>query len=340
MANWTCWKRCGYPGAGFLLALGLLLAVEGLLHSDAVMHRFRGVFAVGRAFDKVLYVESHPPGVLLLGNSRMDNAVDPVTLCRRIDSGLMGFNLGLPGASATALRGIVERLDAGGHFGPARIERVVVSLDEGVLQGGDALGYEIFFADRAWWQDDWRRYLRTHIHLWGYADNLKHLREPAKLLQFWQSLVKPLEPVGGGAASRLGYRPGFGGLQDTGQVASQEAGSTRPPDPEVVADFWAIIQLLEKRGVAVAVIFPPLLARPVLYLDPNHSAAAPYLRIRAELAIRGIPMYALAPGETFSPAEFVNAGHLNDRGAQKFSTMLGDALAHGLDGRFMKVTTP
>lgn len=329
----------GCPGAGVAIALLVLLSVEASLHSDWVMHRLRSVFAAGRAFDKVLYVEQQPPRLLILGNSRIDNGIDPVTLAGHIQPGMTGFNLGLPGANSTTLLGIVKRLDGRGHLGPGRVERVLIGLDEGLLQGGDSLGYEIFFADKPLGESGLTGYLRTHIHLWGYADNLKQLREPAKLIQFGRALLGPLEPAGGGAGERLGYRPGFSAAnQDADQVERQEAGSTAPPDQIVVADFWAMVELLQQRGVSVAVVFPPLLTRAVLYMEDDGSAAVPYRKVRSELAARGVPMFALESSARMQVSEFINAGHLNDKGAQRFSAMLGEALSPGSEATRMRVS--
>lgn len=323
------WCRSGLPGAGIALALVVLAGAEWALHGDALMHRLRSVFAVGRAVDKVLYVERNPPKLLVIGNSRMDNGVDPRTVAATLGESVTAFNLGLPGANATVLRGIVERFDADGLFVAGRIERVLVGLDEGLVQPGDALGYEVFFVDRPLGASRPIDYLRTHLRLWGYSDNLKQLREPAKLVQLANALLASVDPVGGGAADRLGYRPGFGAAQDAEQVARQEAGSAAPPDPEVVADFFTFIELLNRRGVEVEVVFPPLLNRTVLYLDPAHPGAAPYLAILRSLEARGVPMYALAAGERMRPAEFINAGHLNNAGAQRFSVMLAMAMTRG-----------
>jgi len=329
------WRRSGMPGAGALCALGILLLVEASLHSDVFMHRLRSVFAVGRAFDKVLYVKQRPPQILVLGNSRTDNGIDPATLAASLSPGLGAFNLGLPGANATALLGIARRLDAESLFGPGRIERVLIGLDESLLQAGDSLGYEVFFVVPDLWKDGFSDFLRSRLRLWGYADNLKQLREPAKLIQFLDALRRPVEPIGGGAPERQGYRPGFGENQDAGQVARQEAGSTAPPDEKVSSDFRALLDLLEKRKVQVAVVFPPLLSRSVLYLEPQHPGSKPYLAIRKDLAARDIPMFALAPSTELLPTEFVNAGHLNDVGAQRFSEGLGLAL-RGVRGEIVE----
>ncbi|HJV24472.1 MAG TPA: hypothetical protein VJ673_02250 [Aromatoleum sp.] len=310
----------------------LLLAGEFALHSDAILHRFRSVFAAGRAMDKLLYVEQMRPSLLIMGNSRVDNGFDPATVLANAgpSAGRTAFNLGLPGANASVLYGIARRLDADKLLGPGAIRQVVIGLDEGLMQGDDSLGYLVFFGDRSRMleQGDYLNLARSMVRGWGYATNLKQLREPAKLGQFVQSAFAPAEPLGGGAAQRLGYRPGFSATtQDAGQVMRQEAGSTQPPSPTVAADFIALLDLLHERQVKVSVVFPPLLTRQLLYLDERHPAAAPYLKIRDALAARGVPMVALGAGEQRNPEEFINAGHLNDRGAQRFSAELGRALA-------------
>lgn len=331
------WWRAGMPGAGVVCAVALLLGTEALLHSDVFMHRLRSVFAVGRAYDKVLYVEQQAPRMLVLGNSRVDNAIDPRTLGAAFAAGRGGFNLGLPGANASALLGIAHRFDERGLFGRGKVERVLIGLDESLLHAGDALGYDVFFGQPDIWEEGAQAYLRSTLRLWGYADNLKQLREPAKLVQFATALTEEVEPVGGGAAERLGYRPGFGDNQDAGQVARQEAGSTHPPDPKVVADFWSLLDLLERRQVSVVVVFPPLLNRRVLYLEGAHPASSPYLALRRELLARGVPMFALSADLKLPPEGFVNAGHLNDLGAQYFSRALGRALSGGTHGEVERV---
>src|SRR5690606_21422522 len=116
--------------------------------------------------------EHEVPQLLVLGNSRVDNGVDPRTLADGVQSRLRAFNLGLPGAGASALLGIVERFDEKGLFGPGRIERVLIGLDEGLLQAGDALGYEVFFGTPSLRDDGLQDVVRGSVRLWGYADNL------------------------------------------------------------------------------------------------------------------------------------------------------------------------
>jgi len=318
------------PGAGFVFGLALLFAVEAYLHTDAFLYRYRSVFAVGRAMDKLRYVESRAPAILIIGNSRVDNAFDPKTLQAALPgvAPAQFFNFGMPGADARALYGILTRLAAEGLLGPRRIARVVIVLDESFLQAGDSLGYGVFFANRREMLEDheYVDLLRSWIRLWGFSDNFKELREPAKLEEFVRATLHDVEPLGGSARAHLGYRAGFGGLQDAGQAAMQEAGSKQPPDPLLVGDLWRCLDLLAMRHVKIVITFPPLLNRDVLYVTPSDPSSGPYVRIASQVAARGIPMIALDPGGPRRADEFVNVGHLNDHGAQRFTRILAEQL--------------
>lgn len=323
-------KPAARPGRGLLLAALLLLAVEFWLHTDAFLLQFRSVFAAGRAMDKVVYAESTRPPLLILGNSRADNGFDPRTVQRvmALEPVRDAFNMGLPGADMKILAGIVDRLDRSSAFVPGGTQYVVVSLDESLVQAVDTLGQEVFFveASTSWAEGRYQDVLRAAFRLYGYADNLRQLREPAVLQRFVRALHDDVEPVGGAAARHHGYRAGFGGLQDQQSARLQEAGSVAAPSDANVRQLWRMLDLLAARGVRVAVVFPPLLNREVLYLSPTLAEAAPYIAIATELRRRNIPLVAFDGGPPRDPAEFVNAGHLNDRGAQRYSSLLGEAL--------------
>ena len=318
------------PGLGLVFALLLLLCAEAALHTDAFLYRYRSVFAAGRAMDKIRFIESNAPSVLIVGDSRVDNAFDPGVIARQWGFENRGriFNFGVPGSDVRMLYGVLTRLDREQLLGPSRISAVVIGLDEGYLQPADTLGYEIF-ADRMTMieKGEYRDLLRSLLRLWGFADNLKELREPAKLERFIAASRGNVEPLGGGAAEFAGYRAGFGGLQDTSQIMLQEAGSKNPPDPVRVDYLDRCLELLRKRDVRVAVVFPPLLNREVLFVSPGDPASKPYLSVAAGLRGQAVPLIDLGAGATRDPAEFVNAGHLNDRGANRFSALLADQLA-------------
>ena len=318
-------------GRGLLVATLLLFCVEMFLHTDAFLHRFRSVFAAGRALDKVVHVEAHPPDLLILGNSRADNGFDPRTVQAQFDLSTITrtFNMGLPSADTRVLAGVVDRLERSGVFGKVGVRHVVLSLDESLVQPIDSLGQEVFFANvpRMWADGQHRDALRAVFRLYGYSDNLRQLREPAVLERFIHAARRDVPPVGGAAAVHLGYRRGVGGLQDQQSVQLQEAESVQPPSAVNVSHLWRMLDLLASRGVQVAVVFPPLLNRNVLYLESDRPDAVPYSAIAAELQRRGIPVIVLDREVPRTPAEFVNPGHLNDRGAQRYSVLLGRALA-------------
>jgi hypothetical protein len=315
------------PGKSFWFATLIVLCVEFALHSETIVHRYRSVFAVGRALDKLQHVEKHPPQVLFMGNSRTDNGIDP----RAISHGLgrspsCCFNLGLPGANLLIQHGIVARLNAQGLLGSNSIHTVVLGLDESALQEDNSLGYAGFLADRGalWESGRYQDWLGSYLRLWSYSGNLRQLREPEKALRLIEASVRPLDPVGGAAATHLGYRAGFAAAQDEAQVRQQENAAQQPPSPDQVAFLWDALDLLQSRGVHVLVTIPPLRDRTPAFFDAS-PAAGPYRTLLARLQQRGV--IVLHTPEDFAPSEYVNAGHLNDGGAQRYSAELGRQLA-------------
>lgn len=315
------------------MCIALLLTIELYLHTDGFLYRYRSVFAAGRAMDKVLYVERSTPRILILGNSRVDNGFDPKTLTKGLPAAQKpaAFNLGIPGANARIVYGILTRLDEQQELGPHRVEKVILGLDESFLQSDDSLGYAVFFADqRALLHNhEYKDLLRSCFRLWGFSLNFKEMREPEKTFRFLAASTRSIDPVGGGAAERLGYRPGFGqgGFQALDQIQRQEAASREAPDAMTVRYFWSSIRLLQRRNVPIVIVFPPLLNRETAYLV-NEPWALPYREIHSELTALGIPQIVLDPGARKDPLEFINAGHLNDRGAQRYTALLRTQLRH------------
>lgn len=319
------------PGGGAAVALLLLGAVEAFLHTDGFLFRFRGVFAAGRVMDKLRYVETRSPGILIIGNSRVDNAFDPAAVQAGLPAVSPGdiFNFGMPGADARTLFGILARLDRNGLLGPAKIGKVVIGLDEALLKkNNDELSYGIFYADRQALlrNGEYRDWLRSYLRLWGYSDNLKELHEPAKLESSVRAWTEEVEPRGGGAEAHLGYRAGVGELQRADMLSEQETGWSDPPDPILLGYFRGCLDLLKARNVETALVYLPLLKREPLYLTPSHPAAKPYLEIVRDFDSRSLPVLRLDSGEARNPAEFVNGDHLNDQGAQRFSKVLAERL--------------
>ena len=318
------------PWWGLAVALLLLLAVEAWLHSDAFLVRYRSVFAAGRTLDKLRFVENRCPSLLVLGNSRTDNGFDPRMIAAALGrpAGREVFNLGIPGADSRVLAGMLDRLDAAGCLRAGGVEQLVLALDETLVQVIDTLGQDVFFVSpaRLWAEGQYHDAFRSVLRLYGYSANLRQMREPATLQRFLKATVGDIDPVGGGAAQHRGYRAGWGGLQDREAALRQDAGSLAPPDPVALRQLWRMLDLLQSRAVQVAVVYPPLLNRDVLYLSVSRPEGEPYRAIAAELQRRGVPQIPLDAGAPRDPAEFVNAGHLNDQGAQRYSRMLAASL--------------
>lgn len=316
-------------GAGIGFGLVMLGLVNAILFSDQLVQRYGSVFAVGRAMDKQLFAEKTCPQVLLIGNSRVDNAVDPRALQAQWQTSSVVFNHGIPGANARIGYGMLARLEQAGCLANGQLRLVILGLDESYLQDDDSLGYSTFFADRAALLDegaltDW---VGTWLKLWAYTDNLRQLREPEKALRFVKATFEPLEPVGGAAWRFLGYRAGFGASnQNETQALQQETKSDHPPSISQLAYLFKIGAMLKHQNIPMAVVFPPLLNRNTAYVDPARANGA-YLAVSSHLRAAGIHVIVQPDPVPRESAFFVNVGHLNDSGAQIFSRWLATVLA-------------
>lgn len=316
-------------GPAAWIALALLLCFELLLHSDAVVQRYRAVFAVARATDKIIHVEHTRPALLILGNSRADNGIAPDTMLAAAQqppaSG--AFNLGMPGANALVLHGVATRLLAGGAPAPSD---VFITLDETLFQHEDSLGYYGFLAARdALLKAGFRGELfGSVLRSWYYAGNLRQLREPDKLVRFLQATAGEVEPAGGSAARTLGYRAGFKGrFQNREQLMAQEAGTRAPPDPRMVDAMFDLVDLLVRAGARVHLVATPLYGRGPAF-GPG-AAPGPYADMMPGLLERG-GRWLEVPRPALDADHFADPGHLNDSGARLYSAALGKAWREGL----------
>lgn len=310
----------GTSGQAAWIALALLLCFELALHSDAVLQRYRAVFAVGRAIDKVAYVEHMHPALLILGNSRADNGIVPAIMVGSTD--IRAFNLGMPGANALVLEGVTERLLAADTPVPAD---VFITLDETLFQHEDSLGYYGFLASReALFKAGFNAELfGSVLRTWYYAGNLRQLREPDKLLRFAQATLGDVDPIGGSAAQTLGYRAGFKGrFQNRAQLMAQEAGTRAPPDARMVEALLATVDRLHHAGARVHLISTPLFGRTSAF-GPD-AAPGPYADLMPQLEARG-GHWLEVPRPELDADHFADPGHLNDSGARLYSAALGQA---------------
>ena len=109
-------------GRGLLSCLVILLGVELYFHNPDFLHRYRSVFAVGRAADKLEYASHNHPQITFLGNSRVDNSIAP-----RVIADILGipdrevFNFGIPGVNSRVLAGIAKEIWSHGLHQPPSI---------------------------------------------------------------------------------------------------------------------------------------------------------------------------------------------------------------------------
>ena len=312
---------------GAVFAVFLLFIAELFLHSDTFLFKYRSVFAAGRLMDKLEALTELPIDIVLIGNSRTDNGFDSLLLKEM--TGLGVFNLGVPGANEEILYGIVSKLDSKGVFSQGKVSKVLLGLDESIFQQGDSLGYGVFVANQneLIHRYQFKELFDTYFRLLGYGGQLKELREPEKLIRFFKATYQEIEPMGGSAKINYGFRPGERGkFQNDQQLLVQEAGAQNPPDQQVESYFWQLIKLLKEKNIEVAVFFPPLLNRDVLFLDTDNKNAGPYIRIKDKLLSMGIPILDIAYQETKVASDFANAGHLNREGATRFSKIMGQEL--------------
>lgn len=328
LLNGYWWRM---PWGGLLVALLLLFMVETWLHTDNFYYQYRAVFAAGRAMDKVLHVGVQAPRLLLLGNSRIDNGFDPRVLSATLQLGepQAVFNMGMPGINMRGLNELVNRLHREGVFGSGRVEWVILGLDETLFQSDDELGYTVVFGKPLdlLAESNLSDALKGVVRLWGFAPNLRGLREPGRLERFLQASWVGVEPWGGSASSSLGYRAGEEeAFQDAQQVARQEASAQVAPDPAMVKALWRLLDRLQSLEVKVAVLYPPLLYRDVLFLTPDNPAAIPYITLARFIRQREIPELSLDAASQRNTMDFANAGHLNRRGSLRYSTLLAGQL--------------
>jgi len=320
----------GKTGSGVLFGIILLATVEAWLHTDHFLYQYRSVFAAGRAMDKIQFIEYQRPRLLLAGNSRIDNGFDPQVMgaLMGMDAGEI-FNLGIPGANAGVIFGMMKRLERGGLFSDDQLQAVVLGVDESFFAAEDSLGYLVYFGDQKamWSLDSIPIWFGSILRLWGYSDNLKQLREPEKLLRFLKANVISIEPVGGAAHEFFGYRAGFSGrFQNAAQVRRQVTTFTKRPSTSQKIYFRKIIDLCHEHNVELAIVLPPLLDRQMLFEDKQNKHAAPYLMIKQQLEKQKTPILSMDNVAVKDPMEFANAGHLNDKGAKRFSKLLAQQL--------------
>lgn len=317
-------------GKGLAVGLLLLLGVELYLHSDDFLHRYRSVFAVGRAADKVRHVAEIQPALVFIGNSRVDNGIAPSTIATTLGAEPdRVFNLGVPGVNTRVLNGIIQRLGDRLALHKKGVRCMLIGLDASLFREEDAMNYSVFFADRGAMlkYGEYRPLFASIFRLWGFSANLKGLREPARLRDFLSATLLDRDPWGGSAAQNRGFRAKKEVL-DPARVKVEPAAMDIPAlESPSVSYLLDTIDELRRRKVIVGIFFPPQFKRANIF-ESAQSTPINATRLLSALKQAGVHIYRVAESATFPAKWFANPGHLNQEGAQLYSLLLAQRIPH------------
>lgn len=320
---------------GIAVALLILLGFELYLHNDDFLYRYRSVFAVGRAADKLFYVERVQPKIIFFGNSRVDNGVDPRLVAKEM--GLPDeevFNFGVPGSNTRILAGLAKEMAERRVFQRRDPQYIVLGLDESWFTLADDLNYSIFFADRLALlkNGEWRILAGSILRLWGFAINLKGLREPSRMLSFLRATLEDRDPWGGPLTENRGFRAKQGELnEDDLRVAGLRKEVAKIGSPLTIDYFFDLIDTLTGEDVQVLIYVPPYYGERPGFFERRDEPA--HRRIIDYLEAKGIPVLQVEVEPPLTQHEFADLGHLNPKGSERFSKAMGRVLAQWLSGR-------
>ena len=315
-------------GKGVIVGLLVLLGVELYLHNDDFLHRYRSVFAVGRAADKITHVVKTQPTIVFMGNSRVDNGIVPEVMSSSLglNRGEV-FNLGIPGQNTRVFSGVVHELEHRGTLSAGQLQCVMIGLDASFFNPKDNLNYSVFFADR--WEmaaaGEYHDLFSSVLRLRGFSPNLKGLREPARMQDFLVATLTDREPWGGSVQNNLGFRAKHEGMSlvESNKVSVQEV----PEALDIQARTYllnALDHLLE-HGISVGVFFTPQYRRSneFEWSGPGNDT---YRQLLADIKTRGVALIHVADMDTYAADLYSNPGHLNNEGALRYSTALAQVM--------------
>jgi hypothetical protein len=315
-------------GKGLIIGLLVLLGVELYLHNDDFLHRYRSVFAVGRAADKIDHVVKMQPTIVFMGNSRVDNGIAPgvVSSTLNLHRGEV-FNLGIPGQNTLVLAGVVRNLERRGVLSSVQLRYVMIGLDASLFSLEDDLNYSVFLADR--WEmataGEYRDLFSSVFRLWGFSLNLKGLREPARMQDFIAATLTDREPWGGSVLENLGYRSNQERLTPVQRNMLQDQGAPAALNFRARTYLLTAIDQLLARGICVGVFFTPRYSRINEFerSGPDHDS---YKQLLADMQARDVALFHVADMNAYGADLFSDPGHLNEDGARRYSTALATAM--------------
>ncbi len=316
-------RLAAWPFKGLLAALIILLGTELYLHNDDFLYRYRSVFAVGRAADKLSYIRNTKPDIIFLGNSRVDNGIDPKVIADRFNlKPNQVFNFGIPGINTVSLCGMAQRLVQDNDRENSDKQYILIGLDDSLFTLNDNLNYSVFFADR--WSllanHQWGVLLANTFRLWGFSNNLKGLREPSRLDAFLRATLEDRDSWGGSLSENHGYRAKNGTLtKDVIEQVERRIDRIKSLHPLAVDYFFCLIETLVKHDRIVAVYFPPTFW---------HEAPFPekYPAIIERLQKMGVRILRKTDDSDYNWNLFSDPGHLNNAGAAKFSNQIASQI--------------
>jgi len=315
-------------GKGIIIGLLVLFGVELYLHNDDFLHRYRSVFAVGRAADKISHVVKMQPTIVFMGNSRVDNGIAPEVVSstlklRREDV----FNLGIPGQNTRVLSGVVRELERRGALSAVQLQCVMIGLDESLFYPEDNLNYSVFLGDRLEMAaaHEYRDLFSSLFRLWGFSPNLKGLREPARMQGFIAATLTDREPWGGSVRDNLGFRAKQERLTTAERNAVPDQDMPEALDIQARTYLLAAIDRLVARGISVGVFFTPQYRRSNGF-EWSGSDNDTYIQLLADIQTRGVALIHVADMDTYGADLFSNPGHLNEEGARRYSIALAQSM--------------
>lgn len=315
-------------GKGVVIGLLVLLGVELYLHNDDFLHRYRSVFAVGRAADKITHVVKMQPNIVFMGNSRVDNGVMPevVSATLNLPRGDV-FNLGIPGQDTRVLSGVVRELERRGALSADQLHCVMIGLDATLFSPADNLNYSIFFADR--WDmaaaGEYRDLFSSVFRLWGFSPNLKGLREPARFQDFIAATLTDRDPWGGSALENFGFRAKQERLTPAERNVVPVQDTPEALDMQARVYLLTALDRLLARGISVGVFFTPQYRRSNEF-ESTGTGYDSYRQLLADIKVRGVALIHVTEMGTYGADMFSNPGHLNEQGALRYSTSLAQAM--------------
>lgn len=319
-----------FHGKGVLVSLMVLFGIELYLHNDDFLHRYRSVFAVGRAADKIVHVVEMQPTIVFMGNSRVDNGIAPESVSSILDLRKNAVvNLGIPGLNTRGLFGVVRELERRGALSGGQIQYILIGLDATLFSPEDELNYSVFFADR--WEmaaaGEYRELLASIFRLWGFSANLKGLREPARMQDIFVATLMDREPWGGSVRDNLGYRA----KQERLTAAERDAipNQSPPPVPSMQSRNYLLgaIDRLIARGIRVGVFFTPRY-RSSNEFELTGTVHSVYSQLLEQIKALGVELFHVKAMDKYEADLFSDPGHLNEDGARDYSTALAKAIQH------------